>query len=334
MKRFVFFTLVLIFTSLFSSCKKKQQEEEQIVLFMAEENPPGTISGLMDRAFKNKVYELSDGKIVINLQFNGVLGNSGEILDEMVKGQSLVDIVRISAIDLSARGCDRTALLTLPYTFDSIDHYWKFATSSLANDLLREPYEKKLGLIGIFWGEEGFRNFFSVKPLKRSEDFEGLKLRVTNDKAMRKIADCLKSSYVPVDFTEMYESLQNGTIDAAEQPVINYLENEFYEIAPYLILDEHTLGVTEVVISSTAWETLTTNQQEILTQAGKYAGEYCKLISKELISDAYEKLEKKGVSISKLTDSLLLEQNGFQIIDEFTKDNRDLYNTIIKMKED
>jgi TRAP-type C4-dicarboxylate transport system substrate-binding protein len=67
----------------------------------------------------------------------------------------------------------------------------------------------------------------------------------------------LGASPTVVSFGELYSALQTGVVDGAEQPIANYKSNAFQEVAPYLILDGHTLGAIQVVISDNAWKKLT-----------------------------------------------------------------------------
>ena len=78
----------------------------------------------------------------------------------------------------------------------------------------------------------------------------------------------LKANSVPVNYADLYVALQTGTIDAAEQPIANYLANHFNTVAPYMILDGHTLGVMETVITEECWQSMTKKQQSILIEAG------------------------------------------------------------------
>ena len=296
---------------------------------MSEANPASSVSGLMDRAFKAKVAELSQEKLTINIQYDGILGDQNHILREMIEGKSIVDIIRISPNNLAEFGCEKCALMAVPYLFESTEHFWKFANSSLANELLKEPFTMDVGVRGIFFGEEGFRNFFSSKPLTSVKDLEGMKLRVTNDIAMQRLAADLKTHVQSVDFAGMRRGFRNGTIDAAEQPAINYLEHAFYEVAPNMILDGHVLGVTEVVISSQVWDSLTVSQQEILLQAGKYAGEYCKLVSRELENEALRTLAEKGVAIVPVDDTSAWKEACGDSIADLTRNFKDTYQQIL-----
>ena len=117
------------------------------VLTYAEVNPlDGTIVGEMAKAFKEKVEELSGGKLLIDIQAGGVLGSEDQVLDNLLSGGNITDITRISAFALTQYGCDKASLLGIPYTFVNEEHFWNFAGSDLAQEFLLEPHEIGLPL--------------------------------------------------------------------------------------------------------------------------------------------------------------------------------------------
>ena len=117
---------------------------------------------------------------------------------------------------------EKSKLLSIPYTFVNREHFWNFATSDLAPDFLLEPFENGTGVRGLFYGEEGFRHFFTVDPVNSIEDLAGMKLRVSNDPVMNGMVNGLGASPTVVSFGELYSALQTGVVDGAEQPIANY----------------------------------------------------------------------------------------------------------------
>lgn len=152
-KRILALVLVLAMALSFSACSKKEEAASgPITLVYAEVNPEDTIVGQVAADFKSKVEELSKGQIIIDVRYSGVLGSENDVLDAMLAGAGSADISRISAFSLTSYGAEKSVLLSLPYTFESRDHFWKFATSDLANEFLNESYDKKLGVKGLFYG--------------------------------------------------------------------------------------------------------------------------------------------------------------------------------------
>ena len=303
----------------------------EVTLVMAEVNPLDTIVGQTDTKFKETVEELSGGKIKIDLQASGVLGSENDVLDTMLGGGGTIDMSRISAFALTSYGAEKSVLLSVPYTFVNREHFWKFADSELAPEFLMEPHDNGLGVRGLFYGEEGFRHFFTVKPVNGLEDLKGMKLRVSNDPIMNGMVAGLGANATVVSFNELYSALQTGVVDGAEQPIANYQSNAFPEVAPNLILDGHTLGAIQVIITDDAWDKLTPEQQDVLTEAGKYASEFNRKISEEAENKVLDELKANGVNVVEVEDKTPWQEACKDIIESSTKDNAELYQQILDM---
>jgi len=312
--------------------KETNKSEPEITLVYAEVNSLDTIVGQTGTAFKEKVEELSNGKIKIDVQASGVLGSENDVLDTMLGGGGTIDISRISAFALTSYGGEKSKLLSIPYTFVSREHFWNFATSDLAPEFLLEPHENGSGVRGLFYGEEGFRHFFTVKPVNNLEDLKGMKLRVSNDPIMNGMVEGLNASPTVVSFGELYSALQTGVVDGAEQPVANYKSNAFQEVAPNLILDGHTLGAIQVIITDEAWDKLTEEQQNILVEAGKYASEFNRKISEEAEKKVLDELKEEGINIVEVDDITPWQDACKDIISSSTADSAELYQKILDMQ--
>lgn len=304
----------------------------EVTLVYAEVNPLDTIVGQTDTAFKEKVEELSNGKITIEIQASGVLGSENDVLDTMLGGGGTIDMSRISAFALTSYGGEKSKLLSIPYTFVNREHFWNFATSDLAPDFLLEPFENGTGVRGLFYGEEGFRHFFTVDPVNSIEDLAGMKLRVSNDPVMNGMVNGLGASPTVVSFGELYSALQTGVVDGAEQPIANYKSNAFQEVAPNMILDGHTLGAIQVIITNEAWDSLTPEQQDILMEAGKYASEFNRRISEEAENEVLQSLKDEGVNIVEVTDPAPWQAAVKDVVEAETEGFEELYQQILDMQ--
>ena len=308
--------------------------DPKVTFVMAEVNPLDTIVGMTDTKFKEEVEKLSGGSIEIDLQAGGVLGSENDILDGMLADNGICDISRISAFSLTSYGGTKSLLLSLPYTFVSRDHFWNFAQSDLAKDFLEEPQKNGAGVRGLFYGEEGFRHFFTVNEIKGIEDLAGMKIRVSNDPVMNGLVEGLGASPTVVAFGELYSALQTGVVDAAEQPIANYKSNAFPEVANNIILDGHTLGAIEVIITDSAWDKMTPAQQEAMMEAGKLAGEYCKEISADKEAEVLQQLKDEGCNVIEVTDIKPWQDAVAKVIDEQvnTDELKDLYQKILDLQ--
>lgn len=305
--------------------------DDQVTLVMAEVNPLTTIVGQTDQFFAEKVEELTGGSVKIDLQAAGVLGSENDVLDAIANGDDSIDISRISAFALTTYGCQKASLLSIPYTWTGRDHFWAFADSELAAEFLNEPQEIGLPLRGIFYGEEGFRHFFTREPVTGIKDLAGLKLRVSNDPVMVGMVNGLGASATPIAFGELYSALQTGVVDGAEQPIANYKANAFPEVANNLILDGHTLGAIQVVITDTAWDKLTEEQQAAVMEAGKLAQEFNRELSQTAENEVLEELKANGCNVVEVDNPAEWAEACTEVITENTKSQAELYQQLLDL---
>ena len=306
---------------------------DPVTLTYAEVNPlDGTIVGEMAKAFKEKAEEVSGGEITIDIQAGGVLGSEDQILDNLLGGGNITDISRISAFALTQYGCNKAKLLSIPYTFVNEDHFWNFAASDLAQEFLLEPQEIGLPLRGLCYGEEGFRHFFFKNEVKGLDDLKGLKIRVSSDPVMTGMVSNLGASATTVAFTELYSALNTGVVDGAEQPTANYRSNAFQEVAPYLLLDGHTLGALQIIITDGAWAKLSEEQQGWIMEAAKYASEVCKAKVAEIEAQTFELLAQDGATVIPVEDKAPWVAACQETIQANTADQAELYQKILDMQ--
>ena len=281
---------------------------EPVTLTYAEVNPLDTIVGKIATDFKAKVEELSGG--------------------------DTVDISRISAFALTSYGCGKATLLSIPYTFASREHFWNFAGSDLAQEFLAEPQQMGLPLRGLMYGEEGFRHFFFKNEVTDISSLNGLKIRVSEDPIMTGMVKALGANPTVVSFTELYSALQTGVCDGAEQPIANYKSNAFPEVAPYLMLDGHTLGAVQVVITDNAWAKLNEQQQGWIMEAAKYASEQNAAGVQAAEDKVLEELKASGVTVIDVPDKSAWQAAVADVaaIKSATAAYADLYQQILDMQ--
>ena len=305
---------------------------DTVTLTYSEVNPLDTIVGKTAQFFKEKVEELTGGSVIINIQHSGVLGTEAQVLDGILSGSGTVDIGRFSAFQFTAYGCNKAKLLSIPYTFVSREHFWNFANSELAADFLAEPQTVGLPLRGICYGEEGFRHFFFRNEVTDINSLKEMKIRVSEDPVMTGMVKNLGANPTVVSFTELYSALQTGVVDGAEQPIANYRSNAFPEVAPYLMLDGHTLGAIQIVITDMAWAKLTQEQQAAIMEAGKLTQAYNAELSAGEEAKVLELLKADGVHIIEVEDKAPWVEACKETIEKNTADQAELYQQIVNMQ--
>lgn len=303
--------------------------DDSVTLVYAELNSMDSTDGMYASYFKDKVEELTNGSVKIDIQPSGVMGSESDVLDGMISMSGTVDIARVSSYAFGNYKCNKSALLGLPFVFESRDHFWKFANSEVGEEILAEPSDNALGVTGLFYTEDGFRSFFFKDPVESMDDLAGKKIRVSQDQIMTGMVEALKASPTVVSFNELYTSLQSGVVDGAEQPISAYATNAFNEVAPNIILDEHTMSIASVVIADSSLDKLSEDQIEALKEAGKQTEEYCAEISAEEEEKCKADLEEKGVNFVEVEDKTPWRDACADVISQFTTGVEDTYQAIL-----
>ena len=305
-----------------------------VTLVYAEvNNLEDTVVGQVALHFAERVNELTGGTVTIDVQGAGVLGSEGDFCDDMIGGIGTIDMARLSVSTLTGygqKGIPKNKLLCLPFTFASRDHFWNFAGSELAQQFMDELYEEGLGLHGLFLGEEGFRHIFCNKEVKSLDDLQGLKIRVSTDPTMVGMIKAFGAEPTVIAYSELYTSLQSGVVDGAENPVGNYKSQSFYEVAPYMLLDGHQLGVIELVITDMAWNKLTEAQQECLKIAAQECQAYNKELSEKVEEDTLAELGDKITAVEVNKDEWIAKSQD--VIAAAITGYEDLYQQIQDLK--
>jgi TRAP-type C4-dicarboxylate transport system substrate-binding protein len=193
-----------------------------------------------------------------------------------------------------------------PYLFDSWEQCWTLIESDWYQEQCRKLEDKGLRLIASNW-IYGDRHTLTAEKVETMADLKGLKIRVPNNKIQSISFDVLGATSVGMDLGEVYQALQTGTIDGAENPLATLYGRKLHEVAPYLLLDGHVKNFTTWVCGVDFWNSLTKEQQQLLAETGEEAGLYNNQLQQEGEADYLKKMEAEGVTVTEPSDELKAE---------------------------
>lgn len=273
----------------------------EIVLRYGDVNPLGHVLLNSAEFFAEKVADMSEGRIKIEIYPSGQLGDDNEVYQALQMGA--VDLYRGNASSMSDFGQMKVTALALPYIFRDRDHFWAVCGGSLGDEILADIQSSASRMVGLFFMDEGARNFFTTEaPVTKLEDLKNLKIRVQNSQLMLDTVSALGANPTPIDYAELYTALQTGVVDGAENPPASYFANKFYEVAPYYVLDGHTFSPSVVLMSEIVWNKLSDEDKDILIKAGQLTEEFNRQAIEAADEKAYSDLRSEGVQITQLTD--------------------------------
>ena len=245
--------------------------------------------------FERLVEERTDGKVQVEVYNNGTMGSATDYvvncqLGTLDMGATNSSVVASFVPELAA--CD------IPYIFESYEHADAALTGELGEyfaDRVRETMQ--LETLGIW--EVGFRNLTNSKrPVNSVSDVAGLRIRTMDNPTHLAFWKSMGADPVPMAWGEAYTAMQQGAIDGQENPLSIILGNNVAEVNKYLAITEHVYSSIFIFIGQQSWNKLSAEQQEIVRQAAKEAGEFERQEQRKQAEEAIAKLADQGMTVT------------------------------------
>jgi tripartite ATP-independent transporter DctP family solute receptor len=250
------------------------------------------------------VAEKGDGSIVIELFPDSQLGSKSELIDSMLLGEPVVTLA--DGAFYADYGVPDMGILFGPFLFDSWEQAWTLTESDWYAEQSGLLEQKGLKLISSNW-KYGERHTITNKLVESVADLKGLKIRVPSNQIQTEGFNALGATATGMALDEVYQALQTGTIDGAENPLATLYGRKLHEVAPYLILDGHVKNFTTWVCGTAFFDTLTPEQQELLVSTGEEAGIYNNQLVDESEQDYLQKMKDEGVTVTEPSEEVLAE---------------------------
>lgn len=219
---------------------------------------------------------------------------------------AMIEGVRLGTLDMSAAHVANAstvipelALFSVAYLFKDRDHYEKVVSDPKFQARIDQLVaSKNLGVKVIGYYSAGVRNIYTRRgPANTPDDLKGTKIRVMNNPVEAKIWNTLGAIPTPMNFGEVYQSLQSGVLDAAENGLAVIESNRHYEAAKTIILSEHQRSISLLLMNERKLNAMSAEQRNTLLAAAKDAAVFERKRDAELNAEAIERMRAKGAQI-------------------------------------
>ena len=218
--------------------------------------------------FKQKVEELTKGKVTVQIYPNNSLGNEREMAEGTMMGT--IEMCCVTSDGTLPSWVPETQIMSIPYLFANKKEAYYVLDKTL-QDYLEPKFEAK-GVMHLSFAELGFRHFTNnKKPITKASDMEGLKIRVQEAPIWFALMNALHATATPVPFSELYTALQQGMVDGQENPIGSIASSKFYEVQKYMSLDGHTYASGSTIINKKFFDSLPPEYQKAVKEAAIYA---------------------------------------------------------------
>ena len=312
--------LSLVF--LFSGCKNDTKEPEFIIrasLLVGEDHTWFKAF----QYFEKIVKERSNGRIEVRSYHSEQLAKEIEAI-RMIQAE-VIDMTTTSS--LLSNWIEIMTFCEMPFLLESPDEVESLINGPLGERINKEMLEKT-GLRPLGYFQAGGRNLTSNRPIKHPDELKGLILRVPNVPSFVTAWEALGAKTTPMAFSEVFTSLQQGTIDAQENPLALIKTTGFYEVQKYVNLTNHVISWTYPVIGEKQFQKLPKDLQEIFLQAAKDMQAYERSLFLENERKIKEELENLGMTFINVDNRAFIDKCGLAIYNTLSDEMKEIYKSI------
>ncbi|MEO7243131.1 MAG: sialic acid TRAP transporter substrate-binding protein SiaP [Variovorax sp.] len=248
----------------------------------------------------DEIKKRSNGKYEIQVFPASSLGKESDINQGLTLGT--VDIIYTGA-SFAGRSYQPLSVTYFPFIFRDSEHLLKYAKSDVFKELSK-GYDDKTGNHIAALTYYGARDVTSnaAHPVRTPADMKDLKIRVPDAPAYLAFPKALGANPTPIAFAEVYLALQNGTVDAQENPLPTIEAKKFYEVQKNISLTGHIIDSLLTIISPTVWKKLSADEQkmfeEVLQEAADKTGREI-IASEERLVDEFKKKGNNVITVDK-----------------------------------
>jgi len=249
-----------------------------------------------------EIKKRTNGKYDIQVFPASSLGKESDINQGLQLGT--VDII-LTGASFAGNSYKPLAITYFPFIFRDAEHQLKYARSDVFRELAK-GYDDKTGNHITALNYYGARHVTSNKAISKPEDMKGLKIRVPDAPAYLAFPKSLGANPTPIAFAEVYLALQNGTVEAQENPLPTIEAKKFFEVQKNISLTGHIVDSLLTVVSGPLWGKLSADEKKVFTDVMQEAAERT---GREIIASEarlVEEFKKKGNNV------ITVDKNAFR----------------------
>ena len=253
---------------------------------VANDTPKGKASEF----FAKRAGELTGGKVKVEVYANSTLYKDKEEMEALQVGA--VQMLAPSLAKFGPLGVREFEVFDLPFIFDDARELHAITAGPVGKQLFARLETK--GISGLAYWDNGFKSFSANKPLKTSDDFKGLKMRIQSSKVLEAQMRAVGALPQVMAFSEVYQALQTGVVDGTENPHSNLYTQKMHEVQKHMTVSDHGYLGYAVISNKKFWDGLSPDIRAALEKAVAEATVYANKIALEENEGALAKVKASG----------------------------------------
>ena len=240
-----------------------------------------------------EIKKRTNGKFDIEVFPASTLGKETDINQGMTLGT--VDMI-ISGPSFAARSYPRIGIAYYPFIFRDADHLISYSKSPVFAEMVEE-FRKKTGIQMTAYTYYGARQTTAQKPFTDCAGMKGLKIRVPDVPVYMATPKACGANPTPIACAEVDLALQNGTVDAQENPLTTIEAKKFYEVQKAIMMTGHIVDGLTTQVAPHVWSKLTDAEKKIFTDVTREAADRATAQIKKREAQLVDEFKKKGLQV-------------------------------------
>jgi tripartite ATP-independent transporter DctP family solute receptor len=239
------------------------------------------------------IRERTQGRIAVQIHHSRQLGDERQVVEGLQLGT-----VHLTVTSTGPLGgfVPEINVVDLPFLFRDAQHAHRVLDGEIGRNLLGKF--DAVGIKGLAFWENGFRHITtSKKPIQEPTDLKGLKIRVMENKVHQAAFRQLGADATPMAWGEVFTSLQQGLLDAQENPIPIIYTFKLNEVQRFVSLTGHVYSPAPVLMGKKAWDRISTELQRIILEAALEVASYQRGLIREQEHKQIAELQAKGMVV-------------------------------------
>jgi tripartite ATP-independent transporter DctP family solute receptor len=274
------------------------------------------------------VRERTHGRVAIKIHHSRQLGDERQVVEGLQLGT--VHLAVSSTGPLGGFVPDMN-VLDLPFLFRDASHAYKVLDGEIGRTLLAKF--DAVGIKGLAFWENGFRHITtSKKSVSRPADLKGLKIRVMENRVHQAAFRQLGADATPMAWGEVFTSLQQGLLDAQENPIPIVSTFKLYEVQKFLALTGHVYSPAPVLLSKKSWDKMPADLQKILLDTAVEVAKVQRQLNRTQEQKQLGDLKAKGMTVVEEPDRAAFREAMRPVVEQFQGQFGGLVQRIVATK--
>jgi TRAP-type transport system periplasmic protein len=242
----------------------------------------------------------------------GQLGDYKQLQENLQQG--VMDVV-IESIGTLSRFHKAAGVESMPYLFRDYRHYVKVWEGPIGEEM-KQVLAKEGNFLVLGHMFRGFRQLTSNRPVRSIEDLRGLKIRVSPMKERLVTWKVFGASPTPMAWGEVFSALQQGVIDAQENPLPTILFGSLYEVQKYLTLTSHMCASFTYQLNAKRFAGWSPQIQAAVRKAANKSADWYNQHVAEQEDAMVKQVEAKGMTVFR-PDLTPFRERAKEVVKEF-----------------